>query len=112
MYKSITYLKAVVLVVLFAVSWLNIVRADLVYVTKVKAGAVKVYITRNPAEADVRVYQTKNKAQAKGNSGYWYFTSNAAEAKKKVYITTNPAEADIKVYYTGNMAEAKGKGLR
>ena len=105
MYICITYLKAVVLMVLFAVSWLNIVRADLVYVTKVKAGAVKVYITRNPA----KVYRTKNKAQAKGNSGYWYFTSNAAEAKKKVYITTNPAEADIKVYFTGNMAEAKGK---
>ena len=78
MYKIITYLKAVVLVLLFVVSWLNMVRADLVYVTKVKAGAVKVYITRNPAEADIKVYQTKNKAQAKGNSGYWYFTKNSA----------------------------------
>ena len=52
--------------VLFAVSWQHIVRADVVYVTKVKAGAVKVYITRNQAEADIKVYFTGNMAEAKG----------------------------------------------
>ena len=66
MYRSITYLKAVVLVLLFAVFVQNEVRADLVYVTKVKAGAVKVYITHNPAEADIKVYFTGNMAEAKG----------------------------------------------
>jgi hypothetical protein len=65
-YISITYLKAVFLVLLFTVFCLNRVRADLVYVTKVKAVAVKVYITRNPAEADIMVYFTGNMAEAKG----------------------------------------------
>ena len=66
MYRSITYLKAVVLVLLFAVFVHNEVRADLVYVTKVKTEAVKVYITLNPAEADIKVYFTGNMAEAKG----------------------------------------------
>lgn len=71
-----------------------------------------VYITRNPAEANVIVYKTTNLygsdlkvfnapySYSATSCGMWFNTSNPNSADFKVYFTSDQTEAEITVYMT------------
>jgi hypothetical protein len=53
----------------------------------------------NISEADLLVYLCKNKSQAKGNDGIWYFEKYISQSDKKIYFVKYKSQADIKICY-------------
>lgn len=64
-------------------------RAQSVYVTNyISQCNTKIFVVNNISEADLLVYLCKNKSQAKGNDGIWYFENIFLKVIKK-YILLN-----------------------
>lgn len=82
-------------------------KAQSVYVSEWKKEAGKiVYLTDNPAEADIIVYKSEWKSDAKKDSGIWYFTEWKNDADMIIYFTQYRSEADIVICYTKDKNEA------
>ena len=63
-------------------------------------------MTECKGEADLLVYKTEFKGEAKDNKGLFYFTQFKGEAKKTIYFTDFKGEADLIVYFTEFKGEA------
>ncbi len=82
-------------------------KAQVIYETKFKNEATKkVYITDNPSEANIIVFKSEWKSDAKKESGLWFFTEWKNEADMLVYFTEIRSESDIVIYYTTYKDEA------
>lgn len=82
-------------------------KAQSVYVSEWKKEAGKIiYVTDNPAEADLIVYKSEWKSDAKKESGIWYFTEWKNDADMIIYFTQYRSEADMVIYYTKDKNEA------
>jgi len=66
-------------------------------------GKIKVEITNNKQSADIHVYVTKNKSEAKGKDFTWYFDEHFG--KTKVRFVNH--FGDLKVFYVDRKNEAK-----
>jgi|DEB0MinimDraft_6_1074348.scaffolds.fasta_scaffold08338_1 hypothetical protein len=70
------------------------------------AKSVSVYIVDDPYAADLLVYRVDNKAQSKGNRGWWYFQDALTYADKKIYFTNTPEEAVLYIYFVEEPRQA------
>jgi len=68
-----------------------------------KFGKIKVQIVNNKGQADLLVYVTKNKAEAKGKDEIWFFDERHGETSVKFVSSF----ADLKVFYVNNRGLAK-----
>ena len=66
-------------------------------------------MTEYKSEADLIVYKTEWKSEAKDNNGIWFFTKWKSEAKKTIYFTDWKSEADLIIYFTEYKSEAGWK---
>jgi len=82
-------------------------KSQVVYSTEWKSEAnKKVYVTDNPAEADLIVFKSEWKSDAQKDSGIWFFTDFKTEADILVYYTEWRSEADLVICYTTYKEEA------
>ena len=87
--------------------------AQLVYVTKNPAEAtVRVFVTTYRNDADVIVFKTPFAKNCVGNKGLWYFPKFSGEADKRIYLVDSKLTADLVVFYTPNSAEAGWKNKK
>ena len=56
--------------------------------------------TRWISDADLIIYKTERRREAKGEKGVWYFTKFRGEATVKVFFTKYRSEADFTIYFT------------
>ncbi len=84
-----------------------VAKSQVIYITTVKENAdKKIFITDNPADADVIVFKSEWKSDAQKDSGIWFFTDWKNEADMQVYVTEWRSEADIVICYTPHKEEA------
>jgi hypothetical protein len=50
------------------------------------------------SQADLKVYQTRYKSEAKGNRGFWYFVPYKSIADKKIFFVDYKSQADLMIY--------------
>ncbi|OFY74003.1 MAG: hypothetical protein A2275_06040 [Bacteroidetes bacterium RIFOXYA12_FULL_35_11] len=74
-------------------------------VTNPQDAHVKVYVTTDINQADIKV-KIVDKAADANKDGMWFQTATQAEAMLRVYETTNATEADVKVYYVTEEQQA------
>ena len=67
--------------------------------------------TEYRSQADVIIYKTNYRSQAKGNKGIWFFTKYVSQSDKKVFFTQYRSLADVKVYFTTYRSQAKWVNL-
>lgn len=65
----------------------------------------KLYCTDNKQEADLIVYQTVNKFEAKGKDYIWFFNHNKFQSHLVRWVG-NKISADLIIYFTNNKLEA------
>lgn len=68
---------------------------------------VKVCEVRYEYEADLLVYVTSDRFEAKGSRGIWFFTPNSFDSDFTIFFTEYTFEADIKVYFVEQRYQAK-----
>jgi len=96
------------LLILMIVTASILSKADIIYVTDVRAEAdLIVYVTDSKVEADMEI-TLSNKVAAEMYSNSWYFTEYKGEADKIVYYSDNRIDATI-IYYTEYNYDKKEK---
>ncbi len=59
---------------------------------------IKVFVVDYESQADLVVYKTKYKSEAKGNEGIWHFVEYQSQADKKIYFMNYKSQVDL--FYT------------
>lgn len=102
-------LKLLILSVTTIISCANS-KSQTVYFTKFPSNdTYKVYEVSNHTQADLLVYRTKYKSQAKGNRGMWHITPHQTANAINVYVVPYRNQADFSIYYVNHPNESKWK---
>ncbi|EQA34746.1 hypothetical protein LEP1GSC047_1222 [Leptospira inadai serovar Lyme str. 10] len=82
-----------------------------IYVTDghLQSPDLKVYFTKSKSDADIVVYVTKHRYDAKGKDEIWYYTKHSSDANAKVSVTSSKSSADLIAYITKYKTDAGWK---
>lgn len=81
--------------------------AQIVYETEFKENADKiVFVEEEDGRADLNVYKTDWKSDARQQEGVWYFTQWRSEADFAVFFTEFKSEADFVIRFTEIKSDA------
>ncbi|WP_232224709.1 DUF6150 family protein [Leptospira fainei] len=70
---------------------------------------LRIYFTKSKSDADIVVYVTKYRYDAKGKDEIWYYTNYSSDANAKVSVTSSKSSADLIVYITDHKTDAGWK---
>jgi len=73
------------------------------YIKEDKFGKIKVQVVNNQAAADLLVYVTKNRSEAKDKDEIWYFGEKSGVTKIKFVDNFG----DLKLFYVKSKSQAK-----
>ena len=82
---------------------------SLVFVTPNNNPDYRVFVTKDRYQADLWVWKTESKHQAKDVEHIWFETKNKNEADFSVKFVDSKSKADLIIYYTKNKYEAGWK---
>lgn len=71
-----------------------------------EAADVRVFVTQEEGEADLKLFRCASADQVKGNKGLWFFTREQEEATKTVHFVQDVNEADFIVRFVMTKEEA------
>lgn len=101
------------LLTIFTFIGFNTLHAQVVYkMPSAQKSELIVYETNYKEEADLMVYRTQYAANAVDNKGIWFITKNVAEADKRVFITKDKVKAKLIIMYTADINEAGWRNKR
>lgn len=103
--------KPYILLLIVLVSAIIQSQAQIVYIADKEAEATKkAFVVDKAEDADVIVYKTHFKSDAKKDSGVWYLSEWKSEADMRVYFTKEKSKADFTVFYSKDISEAGWRG--
>lgn len=78
-----------------------------------------VFVGKNPAQADLRVFVENQRSRADlnvcrvkfpsgagGNKGLWFFSPNPSRSDKKIHFVSYPSRADLKIFFVDYPSQA------
>lgn len=98
------------MVSLVLILFAQVAYAGELYICKYKNEAeIKVIPVHSKGEADLLVFVSDKKFDAKGKDEIWFYTDSKANASAKIFFVKNKGEADLKVFFVKNKGEAGWK---
>ena len=81
-----------------------------IYKTNTKSNStIIIYVVQSEKDADIKVFDTSKKRQAKNNDGVWFFEKKDNKKNINVFFSDKESDADLKVFFVDNRRKAGWK---
>jgi|688.fasta_scaffold00957_17 hypothetical protein len=82
---------------------------SLVFISPTKNGDYKVFVTKNKYEADLWVWETESRYEAKKQEQIWFRTTDRYNSNFSVSLVQSKYSSDLVIYYTDSKYQAGWK---